>query len=148
MVQREKSALRRGSLLGKYRLESRIGSGSFADVWKATDLVERRPVALKVAHAGVVAEWGRAEVEHEARIAARLQHPNIVGARNADWIDGRFVMATDLATTPACATFKATGRRSTMSAAFQTSAKLPRPMRDSSRYLPSNEPRRRALFSR
>jgi len=99
LVQREKSALRRGSLLGKYRLESRIGSGSFADVWKATDLVERRPVALKVAHAGVVAEWGRAEVEHEARIAARLQHPNIVGARNADWIDGRFVMAADLATT-------------------------------------------------
>ncbi len=100
MVQRrETGALRRGSLVGKYRLVSRIGRGSFADVWRATDTVERRPVALKVAHPGVVAEWGRDEIEHEARIATRLQHANIVATRNADWIGGRFVMATDLATT-------------------------------------------------
>jgi serine/threonine-protein kinase len=86
-------------LVGKYRLEARIGRGSFAEVWRAKDTVERRSVALKVAHPDVVAEWGRAEVEHEARIAVRLQHPNIVATRNADWIEGRFVMAADLATT-------------------------------------------------
>lgn len=98
MVERMKGALRRGSLVGKYRLVARIGRGSFADVWRATDLVERRPVALKVAHPGVVAEWGRAEVEHEARIATRLDHPNIVATRNADWVEGRFVLAQELAT--------------------------------------------------
>ena len=93
------AAPRRGSLLGKYRLESRIGRGSFAEVWKATDLVERRLVALKVVHPDVVAEWGREEIEHEARIATRLDHPHIVTTRNADWVDGLFIMASDLGVT-------------------------------------------------
>jgi len=87
--------LRRGSRLGKYRLEKRLGRGAFADVWKARDTVEHRPVALKLALPEVVAEHGRGEIEHEARIAARLHHPNIVAIRNADWIDGRFVIAAE-----------------------------------------------------
>jgi len=93
------STLRRGTRLGKYRLESRLGSGSFAEVWKATDGVVRQTVALKVVHQEMVREWGRNEIEHEARLASRLHHPNIVGILNADWIAGRFVMATELART-------------------------------------------------
>lgn len=89
--------LRRGSRLGKYRLEKRIGKGAFAAVWKARDTVENRFVALKIATPDAVAEWGRSALEHEARIATRLRHPNIVAVRNADWIDGHFVIATDLA---------------------------------------------------
>jgi serine/threonine-protein kinase len=91
--------LRKGSRLGKYRLDRRIGSGAFADVWKARDTVENRAVALKITGAPAVREWGRAELEQEARIASRLRHPNIVSVRNADWIDGHFVLATDLAQT-------------------------------------------------
>ena len=91
------SALRRGSRLGKYRLDRRLGRGAFAEVWKARDTVENRPVALKITHADAVEEWGRREIEHEARIWSRLHHPNIVAVRNADWIDGRFVIASDLA---------------------------------------------------
>jgi len=93
------STLRRGSRLGKYRLESRLGSGAFAEVWKATDTVVRQPVALKVVHESMVQEWGRNEIEHEARMASRLHHPNIVAVLNADWVDGRFVMASELART-------------------------------------------------
>ncbi|MEM7409735.1 MAG: serine/threonine-protein kinase [Myxococcota bacterium] len=93
------TVLRRGSRLGKYRLERRIGRGSFADVWKARDAVEGVDVALKVTLLEAVREWGPKAIEHEARIAVRLHHPHIVGVRNADWIDGRFVMATDLAKT-------------------------------------------------
>jgi serine/threonine-protein kinase len=89
--------LRRGSRLGKYRLEKRIGRGAFAEVWKARDKVENRIVALKLTHADTVAEWGRERIEHEARIASRLDHPGIVSVRNADWVDGRFVIASDLA---------------------------------------------------
>ncbi len=89
--------LRRGVKLGKYRLEGRLGKGAFADVWKARDTVENRVVALKLALPELVEEWGREAIEHEARIAARLHHPNIVAIRNADWIDGWFAIATELA---------------------------------------------------
>ena len=91
------AVLRKGSRLGKYRLERRIGEGGFAEVWRARDTVESRPVALKVTHPHAVAEWGRQAIELEARMAAKLQHPGIVAVRNADWIDGRFVIVTDLA---------------------------------------------------
>jgi serine/threonine protein kinase len=91
------AVLRRSSRLGKYSLEKKLGSGSFATVWQARDLVENRRVALKIAHPLVIEEWGRTSVEHEARIASRLQHRNIVTVRNADWVDGHFVMASDLA---------------------------------------------------
>ena len=89
--------LRKGTRLGKYRLEHRLGKGAFSDVWAARDTVEARRVALKVAYDWVVREFGRPAMEAEARIACRLSHPNIVATRNADWIDGRFVMATELA---------------------------------------------------
>ncbi len=89
--------LRRGSRLGKYLLEKKLGRGSFAEVWRARDTVENRLVALKVALPEVVEEYGRRAIEHEARMVARLDHPNVVAIRNADWIEGRFAMATDLA---------------------------------------------------
>jgi serine/threonine-protein kinase len=89
--------LRKGTRLGKYRLERRIGKGAFSDVWAARDTVEGRRVALKVAFEWVVREFGREAMQEEARIACRLSHPNIVATRNADWNDGRFVLASDLA---------------------------------------------------
>jgi serine/threonine-protein kinase len=89
--------LRRGSRLGKYRLDRRLDRGGFAEVWKARDTVEGRAVALKISLPGAVEEWGREEIEREARIASQLHHPNVMAVRNADWIDGRFAIATDLA---------------------------------------------------
>jgi len=91
------TVLRRGSRLGKYRLDRRIGQGAFATVWKARDTVENQVVALKVSLPESVAQWGPKAIEHEARVARRLRHPGILAVRNADWINGRFVMATELA---------------------------------------------------
>ena len=91
--------LRRGSRLGKYRLDRRIGRGGYAEVWKARDVVEDAGVALKVTYPGAVEEWGQKVIEREARIASHLHHPGIVSVRNADWINGRFVMAIELART-------------------------------------------------
>jgi hypothetical protein len=93
----QNAVLRRGSVLGKYRLERRLGRGAFATVWKARDTVENRAVALKVTSPELVREQGRDVLEHEARVASSLSHPNVVAVRNADWVDGYFVMATDLA---------------------------------------------------
>ena len=93
------AVLRRGSRLGKYRLDRCIGRGGFAEVWSAIDTVENRRVALKVTHPNAVETWGRKAIEHEAQIACRLDHPAIVKVRNADWIEGRFVIASELART-------------------------------------------------
>ena len=51
--------LRKGTRLGKYRLDARLGRGAFAEVWKARDQVEKRSVALKIALPAVVEEWGK-----------------------------------------------------------------------------------------
>jgi len=90
-------SLRRGMRVGKYRLDHRLGRGSFAEVWKARDSVEQRDVALKIALPELLDEYSRKDLEREARIASRLSHPNVVAIRNADWNDGHFLIATDLA---------------------------------------------------
>ncbi len=66
-------SLRRGTRLGKYRLDRRIGRGSFAEVWKARDGVEQRYVALKIALPEMLREYDRKELEHEARILPMTQ---------------------------------------------------------------------------
>jgi serine/threonine-protein kinase len=90
--------LRRGSRLGKYRLDRRLGHGAFSEVWKARDTVQQRHVAAKIASAECINTFGRYSVEHEAKISSRLAHPHILRFHNADWIDGHFVLTTELAT--------------------------------------------------
>ena len=62
--------------LGRYRLERRLGAGGFGIVWLAWDEKLEREVAVKA----IPRERGAGErVEREARAAARLNHPGIVG---------------------------------------------------------------------
>jgi hypothetical protein len=63
-------------ILGRYRLERRLGAGGFGVVWLAWDEKLEREVAVKA----IPHENGSGErVEREARAAARLNHPGIVG---------------------------------------------------------------------
>jgi serine/threonine protein kinase len=69
-----------GAVLGRYRLEERIGAGGMAEVWRALDLGLERYVALKVmspdavsADASFVPRFLR-----EAKLSARLEHPHIL----------------------------------------------------------------------
>ncbi|MBA8793304.1 serine/threonine protein kinase [Friedmanniella endophytica] len=67
----------------RYRLVRLVGSGGMGAVWEARDERLARPVALKQLHAQVgvpPAEAGLAEQRamREARITARLHHPNAV----------------------------------------------------------------------
>jgi eukaryotic-like serine/threonine-protein kinase len=68
-----------GSSLGKYRVDSLLGSGGFAWVYKAFDPELEIPVALKVlkpqfgGDADFVTRFKR-----EAAVAAKLRHPNII----------------------------------------------------------------------
>jgi serine/threonine-protein kinase len=64
---------------GRYELERRLGAGAAASVWLARDELLERPVAVKVLAEGLVEDraW-LARFRREARVAAGLQHPNLV----------------------------------------------------------------------
>ncbi len=71
-----------GDLLsGRYRLDEPIASGGMGDVWRGTDELLGRVVAIKVLHAGgaSVGEGDdfRTRFRDEARHSAGLTHPNI-----------------------------------------------------------------------
>jgi serine/threonine protein kinase len=70
-------------LADRYRLEHPLAAGGMSDVWKATDEVLSRPVAVKVIRPGLLAQPGFAErFAAEARILAGLRHPGIVGVHD------------------------------------------------------------------
>ena len=62
-------------VLGRYRLERRLGAGGFGVVWRAWDEKLEREVAVKVIP---IEQGGGDRAEREARAAARLNHPGIV----------------------------------------------------------------------
>jgi serine/threonine-protein kinase len=63
----------------RYRLDEPIGRGGMATVWRATDTVLNRPVAIKRLHAGLLADRELSErFRREALLVARLSHPNLV----------------------------------------------------------------------
>ncbi|HKV09241.1 MAG TPA: protein kinase [Thermoanaerobaculia bacterium] len=70
-------------LAGRYRLDRRLGRGGMGAVYEAMDIHLRRPVAVKVLLPGLFddAEALR-RFEREARISARLQHPNVVAVHD------------------------------------------------------------------
>jgi tetratricopeptide (TPR) repeat protein len=69
--------------LGRYRLDTLLGRGSFGSVWRAWDTELGRAVALKVPHVGRFADTAEEErFLREARSTARLQHPGIVAVHD------------------------------------------------------------------
>lgn len=85
--------------LGKYLLKSQLGRGGMGVVYLATDLRLRRDVALKIlpretsANADAVKRFLR-----EARVAARLNHPNVVAIHDVDQQRGLCFLVMELLT--------------------------------------------------
>jgi hypothetical protein len=70
-------------IAGRYRLGERIGSGGMGVVWQAYDERLGRTVAVKqlllpAYLAGAEAEEAKQRARRESRIAARIQHPNVI----------------------------------------------------------------------
>ena len=82
--------------IGKYRVERQIGSGGFARVFAALDTIEGTKVALKIPYDQHVDEEMLELFRQEVRLVAKLDHPNILPLRNADIIEGRFIVASSL----------------------------------------------------
>ncbi|MCU7730481.1 serine/threonine protein kinase [Actinoplanes sp. KI2] len=68
-----------GQVLGdRYRLDDRIAAGGMGEVWRATDTVLGRDVAVKTLHAGRAEDPGfQTRFKHEARTMAVLHHPGV-----------------------------------------------------------------------
>ena len=75
---------------GRYRLGERLGEGGMGEVFVAHDLRLEREVALKLLRADLARRDGmRQRVVAEARLAARLTHPNVVAVLDTGEHEGR-----------------------------------------------------------
>src|SRR3954463_2354747 len=93
-----------GSAIAGYRIESLIGRGGMAVVYRAEDMRLGRKVALKLLTPQLADnEQFRQRFIMESRLAASLEHPNIVPIFEAGEADGqlfiamRYVAGNDLA---------------------------------------------------
>lgn len=74
-----------------YRVIAKIGSGSMGVIYKAIQVSLDRPVAVKLLHPRLARREGFAErFVKEARIQAKLNHPNIVSAYDVGYHDGLY----------------------------------------------------------
>ena len=84
----------------RYALEAVIGRGGMADVYRATDTLLEREVAVKMLRTPAATESERAHFREEAKLLAVLDHPNLVTILDAglwenvpylvmDLVDGR-----------------------------------------------------------
>src|ERR1044071_882456 len=89
--------LQSGSRLGPYEIVSPLGAGGMGEVYRARDTRLGRDVALKVLPAEFARDPGRrARFEQEAKAAAALNHPNIVGLHDIGEEDGVFYTVSEL----------------------------------------------------
>ena len=83
-------------LNARFRLGSELGRGGMAIVYRAHDELLDRDVALKVVRKPELAPEDRQRMMREARMAARLHHPNIVTVYDAGEIDGQPFIVMEL----------------------------------------------------
>jgi serine/threonine protein kinase len=79
-----------GALHDRYRIERELGAGGMATVYLAEDLKHRRKVAIKVLRPELAATMGPERFAREIAVAARLQHPHILGLLDSGDANGFF----------------------------------------------------------
>jgi serine/threonine-protein kinase len=84
---------------GRYRILRRIGSGGMADVYCAEDSHLGRQVAIKVLHRRFAQDQEFVErFRREAKAAAGLNHPNVVGVFDRGEHEGTYYIAMEFLT--------------------------------------------------
>jgi serine/threonine protein kinase len=84
------------SALARYRAEEVLGHGGMAVVHRGWDDELDRPVALKVLAENLANDESfRRRFLREARVAARLAHPNIVQVYDSGELDGRLMIVME-----------------------------------------------------
>ncbi len=88
-AQNAKAGKARALILGNYTILDKIGSGGMGQVFKAKHRKMDRLVAIKMLPAAMLKDKDAiARFEREVRAAAKLRHPNIVAADDADEANG------------------------------------------------------------
>jgi serine/threonine-protein kinase len=83
--------------LGRYTIHAELGRGGFATVYRATDTLLDRDVALKILKPGWTDDAKAVErFMREARQASRLKHANIVTIYDVGQAEGRLFIAMEL----------------------------------------------------
>ena len=82
--------------LGKFRIKRRLSNGPIAAVYEARDTIQDCPVALKIPHKESMTDFFLQDFMREARLAERLEHPNILSIRDASYIGDHFVITMPL----------------------------------------------------
>jgi TolB-like protein len=86
-----------GTRLGPYEIVALLGAGGMGEVYRARDTRLERDVALKVLPADVLAdETARARLVREARMASKLNHPNVCTIHEVGEADGQVYIAMEL----------------------------------------------------
>lgn len=80
----------------RYRLEEPLGRGGMGEVWRASDELLGRPVAVKLLSVQHRGETATARFATEARTAARLSHPNTVAVYDLGTVDERLYLVMEL----------------------------------------------------
>ncbi len=78
----------KAALAGHYDVERLLGQGGMANVYLAQDPKHQRRVAIKVLKPELSATIGAERFLREIRVAAQLQHPNILGLYDSGDADG------------------------------------------------------------
>ncbi|HUF66564.1 MAG TPA: protein kinase [Gemmatimonadaceae bacterium] len=78
----------RAALGQSYTIDRELGRGGMATVYLAQDVKHERLVALKVLHPELAASLGPDRFLREIKVAARLNHPHILGLYDSGEADG------------------------------------------------------------
>ena len=86
---------RPGDRLGDYELTRPLGNGSFGTVWLAHDHKLLRQVALKIPRRGLMSKTDEEAFILEARVAAAVNHPQVVAVHDVGVLDDMTFICTE-----------------------------------------------------
>jgi hypothetical protein len=85
----------RKALAGQYEVERELAAGGMGSIFLARDPTLERPVAVKILRPELATARAAERFLREARILARLSHPNVVPVHSAGEAEGLFYYVMD-----------------------------------------------------
>jgi formylglycine-generating enzyme required for sulfatase activity/tRNA A-37 threonylcarbamoyl transferase component Bud32 len=96
-ARREKHRAETPGASTRYQIETRLGEGAVAVVYRAMDRELQRPVAIKVLRqVSALNEIARKRFHREAQVAGGLSHPNIIAVYDSGEVGGQPYLVMEL----------------------------------------------------